>query len=292
MGTRGGGSGDVVISDGPGFDFGYVDVGQLGEHTFDVTNEGTSDARNLTSMAPEPPFGWAGGSFPGSGGTCTDTLPAGETCTVAVAFEPAEWGPFESHFELHYDGGSAARAVEGGGADRSRNLLANGGAEQCPNFGAPDGWMDLDAGGWTCWDGQTRRGSWIDPVAGEWFFDAGQVWEGGVFRLGQDVDLTEFGDLFAEGFLRLEFSGWGRSSDLGDDDFAIGFRFFSGEERIEDASYDSEWMTSGDWMELREEGVPPEGADTMRVLLMCEKPNMGMFCDAFFDELTLHAVHP
>ena len=85
---------NLTISDTVIYDFGTVSTSGSSDHIFYVTNNGTASATGLAAAAPGAPFyfkngsGGGGGTYPGFGGTCGNTLAAGSSCTIAIIFIP------------------------------------------------------------------------------------------------------------------------------------------------------------------------------------------------------------
>jgi hypothetical protein len=79
-----------------GGDFlGYVPVGTSASHVVLVRNGGngatTRFATTLAGVSGSPPgLEFAGGAYPGSGGTCGTALGSGETCRLLLTLSPAE----------------------------------------------------------------------------------------------------------------------------------------------------------------------------------------------------------
>ena len=109
----------IGISDGPTFNFGNVATGGVGEKSFTLTNSGGINATALSGAGLSAPFTYKGGTFPGSGGTCTTILNSSATCTVIVSFSPAAVGSFSSSVDITYNTGvssqTVSRAVQGNG---------------------------------------------------------------------------------------------------------------------------------------------------------------------------------
>ena len=90
---------------------------------FFVVNRGAVAATGIAEGTPlAAPYAWANGSFPGGSGTvmlgapvesypyCSDTLDAGATCVVTVAFSPSAFGSYDSVADLTYaDATSSAK---------------------------------------------------------------------------------------------------------------------------------------------------------------------------------------
>jgi hypothetical protein len=120
----------LVISDGATYDYGTRAVGTTTAHAFTVTNSGATPAGSLAAAALAAPFAFAGGSYPGTTGTCGTTLAAGASCTVIVAFAPTLAGAAAGTLHLDYDDGfgaqAATRAVKGAGTNQAFLALSDG----------------------------------------------------------------------------------------------------------------------------------------------------------------------
>ena len=78
-----------------------------------VTNAGGTSATQMRgSFYLSVHFAFKGGTFPGSGGTCNETLVAGEICDVVVTFTPQYVGQFEQPLSvLFFDGVANQKAT-------------------------------------------------------------------------------------------------------------------------------------------------------------------------------------
>ena len=95
--------GELVISDGPVHNYLATLVGNTDPHTFTITNVGGGDASSIADAGTlATPFQYVGGTFPGTGGTCTATLTAGSNCSIVVEFAPASDGTFNDVIEINY----------------------------------------------------------------------------------------------------------------------------------------------------------------------------------------------
>ncbi len=74
------------------FDFGSVTIGTTATQAFTLTNSGAAPA-SLSANPPATPFAFAGGAFPGTGGTCGASLATNAACSFVVAFSPTVAGP-------------------------------------------------------------------------------------------------------------------------------------------------------------------------------------------------------
>ena len=87
-------------------DFGFVSSGHIENLLFDVIYSGASPASvdvAATEASLPAPFGFAGGAFPGTAGTCGTQIDS--DCTLELAFSPATMGIYEGGVVLHYHNG-------------------------------------------------------------------------------------------------------------------------------------------------------------------------------------------
>ncbi|MCA9649838.1 MAG: hypothetical protein H6712_03170 [Myxococcales bacterium] len=274
----------LTISDGPTFDFGPVMAGSSGEHSFTVTNVGGIEATALQGLPPAAPFDYAGGAFPGQGGDCGASLPAGDACTVVLAFAPAQWGPFQGELVLTHDGGTeVGRPVVGDGQGISDNLLVNPGGEDGGDD-PPDGWTDDFPGRWL-------TGAWVTPFEGALFIGSDSGPDNDDFWLVQDVPLDAFADRLDQGLpLRAAFEGRARNWDTDNDVYRIQLRFFDPMgNRI--GEWDTGEQTAADWTLVSTSEAIPTDATRMRIRLGCRKGS-GMYCDAYYDAMSLRVAYP
>lgn len=111
----------LAISDGPVYDYGIVATGSVNTKSFTVTNSGSVAATGMSdALGLAAPFSFAGGSYPGTAGTCGATLAAGGNCTIIVEYSPVGLGVLSDNIDLsYYDGASlqnVTRGVQGTGA--------------------------------------------------------------------------------------------------------------------------------------------------------------------------------
>ncbi|MCB0404970.1 MAG: hypothetical protein KDD51_09300 [Bdellovibrionales bacterium] len=95
----------LTLSEGLNYEFGYVPVGQVVEHTFVVTNVGKVLASDLRSEFHITAFQYWGGSYPGFGGTCATELYPDESCTIVVAFSPIHTSLYTAPIQIVYYNG-------------------------------------------------------------------------------------------------------------------------------------------------------------------------------------------
>lgn len=117
----------LTLSDGPTYNFGDVTSGASKDKALTVTNSGGQSATTVTGAALTAPFSFKGGSYPGTGGTCSATILASASCTVVVTFTPSSATTSNGTVTLNYNDGtgtkSAARAVTGRGLGPSLATL-------------------------------------------------------------------------------------------------------------------------------------------------------------------------
>src|SRR5690606_26936453 len=143
---------ELHISHGPVLDFGFVLLGTPVSQTLTIENTGGAAASNIIAQPLPGPFSFVGGAYPGDGGTCTQALSPGESCTIIVelrANAPTSFAAELVRTHTHGDGrpGEAMRPLRGGGI--SDNLVVNGGGEEGGT--PPTGWVpppDIGPGSW------------------------------------------------------------------------------------------------------------------------------------------------
>lgn len=115
-GTGGSGSGSesspsasIVISDNPIFNFGNVTINESLDHTFLITNSGQLSATNLSLNSLAAPFVLKGGSYPGTGGTCSTELAAGASCTIIISYNPIQLATNSTSLEISFLDAAANR---------------------------------------------------------------------------------------------------------------------------------------------------------------------------------------
>lgn len=111
----------LTISDGATYDYGKKALGSVTSKSFTITNSGALGATVMADGSGlAAPFKWAGGTYPGTAGTCGATLAASATCTIVVDFSPTSSGVQSDTIVVSYNNGQSAqtssRAVSGEGA--------------------------------------------------------------------------------------------------------------------------------------------------------------------------------
>lgn len=101
----------LVISDGVTYDYGSITSGTTSDHAFVITNVGSTSATSMMGAAIGSGFGYKGGSYPGTGGTCGTVLAASSNCTVMVTFSPSSAGAYSSTLTINFNDGSGVQAA-------------------------------------------------------------------------------------------------------------------------------------------------------------------------------------
>ena len=93
-------------------DYGTIATGSTTNATVTVTNSGTYDATSVVSAGGlNPPFSYAGGTYPGSGGTCGNTIAGQSNCTLVVSYSPVSMMSNTDMDNLNYFDANAAQTV-------------------------------------------------------------------------------------------------------------------------------------------------------------------------------------
>lgn len=104
-------TGAIEVSDAPGFDYGSSLIGTTAERRFFLRNRNSGTVTSLEVSLTGTPFTFAGGTFPGIGGTCGSELAAGASCQFAVAFHPTERGAANGALTVRFATGLVEGAV-------------------------------------------------------------------------------------------------------------------------------------------------------------------------------------
>ncbi len=100
----------LSVSGGPVYDFGSVTVDTYTDRDITVTNIGSLKATEMSaSFYLSVNFLFIGGTYPGTGGSCSNSLPPREFCTVAVRFYPRSAGTLDTFLPISYFDGTVAK---------------------------------------------------------------------------------------------------------------------------------------------------------------------------------------
>lgn len=278
----------LLITDGPLYEWGPVELPQSDQHTFTVTNVGEGEALNMAGQPLTGPYDYVGGAYPGDAGSCGQILAVGESCLVRVVFTPPELGLHDSALTLtHGNGSEVTCALRGGGAGRSENLLVNPGGED--EGSPPPGWTETDAGSWAA--GLFMGGP---PVfEGDGYIHASTGPAGPSFSLVQEVGVSTWSTTIDQGAMRFSFAGRARGYQFNADEFRMLVLYRDAAGSVLD-EFDTGWEPGGfgmGWQLHQNERTAPPGTVTLEVELRCLL-NQGEYCDAYFDALELQAVYP
>lgn len=108
----------LSLSNSPSYSFGSVAVSSTADHSFVLTNSGSGTASNIWGYGLSAPFAFAGGAFPGTGGSCTSSLAAGQSCTIVGRFSPTANGTFLNNLSVSFSSGGSfniSRSLSGVG---------------------------------------------------------------------------------------------------------------------------------------------------------------------------------
>ena len=120
----------LTVSDSSPYDYGSVANGGFRDHAFTIANTGGVQAKSIAITGLIAPFGFKGGSFPGTGGNCAATLAAAGSCTVVVTFAPTNAGLQNATMSVAYNDGvqaqSTARTMQGTGVPPALLTIGDG----------------------------------------------------------------------------------------------------------------------------------------------------------------------
>ena len=264
----------LEISDGPTFDFAIVQVGQVDDHDFTVTNTGEDTATGITVVDPMSPYAVQSSD-------CGPSLEVNASCTVTVRFAPDQLGPVAAELRVDHDEGMATRALEGGGGGTTDNALVNPGGET-PSM-PPEGWTLVVQNGWRT----TTRFS----ISGSRSIVAGSA-EDGLSALEQIVDVSAWAGVIDSEGMHVTLEGDMRSWDTGNDEYRLRMEFLDDSDVvINGTSQATALSSSNDWVHETLQRATEPGTRSVRVQLECEK-SVGNDADCYFEDLDLRLSYP
>nr|MBA2405466.1 choice-of-anchor D domain-containing protein [Bdellovibrionales bacterium] len=92
------------------YDFGKIIQSQSSSKIITVNHSGPVPATDLSLNALLTPYSYKGGTYPGTGGNCSDTLNSGN-CTIVIDFAPTTTGIKNHTFSLSYNNGTTLRTI-------------------------------------------------------------------------------------------------------------------------------------------------------------------------------------
>jgi hypothetical protein len=85
------------------FNFGQISLGNSVDTTFVINYTGTAPAISVSSSNPSAQITFKGGSFPGTGGTCSNTISS--NCTIILTYTPNSAGTHNTTLSISYNNG-------------------------------------------------------------------------------------------------------------------------------------------------------------------------------------------
>lgn len=256
-----------------------------------LTNEGMVAATQIGQPELPANFSYSGGVFPGEGGTCTTQLEVDASCQIELTFSAEIVGVQTFELEVEYDNGrsvfAATATVDALVEGSTSNLLLNPSFEDEPSKPNPMPSWTIESGVWE-----------VDFDPGDSPSGDRHVFAGEGAREAASENLA---------WQDIEIAGWTESVDAGEIEVAIAgqagtwdgdtgwMRLVSVDEEGDpqllldpQIGPDTNWMG---WMPIPAASTTlPAGARTLRVELLCSKPD-GNYCNAYFDGLSLIATY-
>lgn len=250
----------------------------------ELRNDGEVAATGLSAASPVPPLSWAGGAFPGTGGTCGAELLPDQSCTVVLAPLPEPIGLSSQVVTVDYlDSGvseQAAMEIMLGGIGKSENLLQNGGFEDGASGAAPPGWTP-DGGSWAA-----AGNGYDSPQSGY----AGAAPYSTEIRLWQEVDLGQWASTLDAVGMGYEVQGYAHTLSGDSDVWRVVITEVAGD-GVSLWSGATEWVDTNGWTAFSHAASCQPATRRIRVDLQCYK-NYGTDCSAWFDTVSVRAVYP
>ncbi len=93
----------LSISDATTYDYGSINVSTATDKTFTVTNAGILPVNGMAGAAfGNAAYTFKGGTYPGTGGTCSTSLSGSASCTVVVTANRASTGTVTDTLQINY----------------------------------------------------------------------------------------------------------------------------------------------------------------------------------------------
>lgn len=262
----------------PSLDYGDIPVDGAASSIIVLENVGDHPATSMATGTIPGDFSFPGG-YPGTEGTCSTELDAGETCRLDMRFGPTRLGPVQSSLLIeYYDGVNLASPTQtdeltllGAGQGESANLLLNGDAETG------------DTQGWIVPSGLANWTTTSEAFGGNFAFTpTGAIV---VTALDQGVDLSDWNHDTAVPGLRYRVRARVRSN-TGEHDYRLYI----------DLGDDFLPLITGaqtDWTLAEHADELPAGIDSATVRIECANNKFGAGpCDVSVDDVTLQLVYP
>lgn len=276
----------LVFDEGSTCAFGDVPIDVPTKATFVVRNKGDAPATGMQGQPLADAFAYTGGAYPGTTGTCGNTLDPGSSCELDLTFTPDTLGLFDGVLSIDHDDGPAAEcALQGGGDGSSDNLVVNPSGDDT-NSNTPPGWTAI-SGPWGA--GVFDEEDW--PLSAPNYIYAGSELSLTEYELHQDIDVSPWATTIDAGVLQLSFEGYARAANLSDDPHEIKLHYLDAGGASTGGSYESGQRYSSAWQSYGEDGPVPPETRTVRIELNCNRW-FGVTCNAYFDSFDLHVSYP
>lgn len=280
------GGAEIVFVEGSTIDLGEIDPNNaVPLPPIVIRNDGDVDAEAVSGGSLVPPLAWAGGAFPGTGGTCGGTLAPGQTCGLVLSPAPAPIGLTSQMLTIDYEDSGFAETVvavvEAVGRGTSEELVRNGSFKE-GGAGSPPAQWTVASGGWQT----TINSGWDDNRSAF----AGSATVGSTVSLAQEIDLAQWADTIAAVGLGLRIEGAGRAQNNDIDQWltVVTELDAGGSPQAMHASTPSGY---GDWAGFLHELALAPGTRRVRIELQCVMNN-GSNCNVWFDGVQAHATYP
>lgn len=100
----------ISFNDGPSVDFGTILVGLTVEKTLTLSNASSGSANSLSASLTSP-FAFKGGTYPGTGGTCSTSLAKNTSCTIVLTFSSLTAASNSLTFKVNYNNGVSIQTI-------------------------------------------------------------------------------------------------------------------------------------------------------------------------------------
>lgn len=280
------GGAQIVFVLGAAIDLGPIDAADPSVlPAITLRNDGDLPAEGLSGGALVAPLSWAGGAFPGTGGTCTGTLEPDATCDIVLAPIPAPFGVTSQTLTVDYqDSGvaeSASATVDAIVIGASGELVQNGAFAEGSAGSAPPSWA-VESGSWYTTNNQ--------GVSDSRSVFAGSASVGTTVVLSQTIDLSMWADTIASAGLGVRVDGWAHAQSGDIDQWVTVLTELDGAGGVV-LTHATEPSMSADWSPFQHEYPLAPQTQSVRIELRCVMNN-GQNCNVWFDAVTGHVMYP
>ena len=103
----------ISFAQGNDYSYGAQFIGATVDHTFTITNTGAATATKMSSSLVVSVFSFKGGTYPGVGGTCSSSLPAGASCTMVVTYSALYQSSLSELLTVSFFDGVSNQSING-----------------------------------------------------------------------------------------------------------------------------------------------------------------------------------